>query len=315
MYPITLVDPATGSLARILPEAGFNCFSYAPILDGEPVEVLWSAPGFESSGERPTASGIPVLFPFAGRLSGTSFEFAGRTIPLTIDPRHGVAIHGFVFNRPWRIISQSPSSVTGEFHAASADPSLLDRWPADFRIRANYEVQHTGLRLSISIDNPGDRPLPFGLGTHGYFRLPLGSFGRRDECHLIVPAQSYWELDRMLPTGHKLPAIGTHGVSGGLPIGETQLDDVFTDLTCRGGRVVCRLLDGVNQRRLSVVFDAKFGHCVVFNPPHREAICIEPYTSVPDAYALEERGIATGLRVLAPGELFQASIELRLDEI
>jgi aldose 1-epimerase len=74
-------------------------------------------------------------------------------------------------------------------------------------------------------------------------------------------------------------------------------------------------LDGVNDRRLTISFDAAFGHCVVFNPPHREAICIEPYTSVPDAYALEERGIATGLRVLAPGESFQAAVDLRLDEI
>ena len=335
MHPITLIDPATGSIARVLPEAGFNCFSYLPILDGEPIEVLWSAPGFDSSGERPTASGIPILFPFPGRLSGTALEFQGRTIPLTIDPRHGVAIHGFVFNRPWRIIAQSPSSVTGEFHAARDEPSLVDRWPADFRIRANYEVQHTGLRLSISIDNPGDQPLPFGLGTHGYFRLPLGDVGKRDECQLIVPAQSYWELDGMLPTGRKLPAIGPRAVGGtgfpsrhdpdglgrpshataGMPFGETHLDDVFTDLTAHDGRVVCRLLDGVNQRRLSVVFDTSFSDCVVFNPPHREAICIEPYSCVPDAYALEQRGIATGLRILAPSESFQAIIDMRLDEI
>jgi aldose 1-epimerase len=100
-----------------------------------------------------------------------------------------------------------------------------------------------------------------------------------------------------------------------MPFGETQLDDVFTDLAARDGRVVCRLLDGVNQRRLSVVFDATFGQCVVFNPPHREAICIEPYTAVPDAFTLDGRGIATGLRVLAPGESFQAAIELRLGEI
>jgi aldose 1-epimerase len=315
MHPITIVDPATGSMAKVLPEAGFNCYSYVPVLDGEPVELLWSAPGFESSGERPTASGIPILFPFAGRLSGTSLEFAGRTVPLTVDPRHGYAIHGFVHNRGWRIISQSPASVTGEFHAASDDPSLLERWPADFRIRASYEVDHRGLRQSITIDNPSDQRLPFGLGTHGYFRLPLGDFGKRDECHVIVPAQSYWELEGMMPTGRKLPAVGARAVSGGLPFGDTKLDDIFTDLTTRDGRVVCRLLDGINDRRLSVSFDAAFVHCVVFNPPHREAICIEPYTCVPDAYALEERGIATGLRVLAPGESFQAAIELRLDEI
>jgi aldose 1-epimerase len=312
---ITLVDPASGALAKVLPELGFNCFSYAPIIDGEPVELLWSAPDFESTGMRPTASGIPILFPFAGRLRGTKLRFGGHEWPLVIDERLGFAIHGFVHNRAWRVVAQGPSSVTGEFHAAHDDPALLKLWPADFRIRVCYEVHHVGLSCSLTIENPDDGPLPFSLGTHGYFRVPLGQFGKRDECQIIVPAQSYWELQEMLPTGRKLPAIGPRNVSAGMPIGEAQLDDIFTDLNVRGGRVICRLLDPVNDRRLSIVFDETFGHCVVFNPPHREALCIEPYTAAPDSFALAERGIDAGLRILQPGEAFQAKIELRLDEI
>ena len=78
---------------------------------------------------------------------------------------------------------------------------------------------------------------------------------------------------------------------------------------------VCRLLDPMNNRRLPIVFDESFSQCVVFNPPHREAICIEPYTAVPDAFSLAERGIKTGLRILKPGEAFQTRIEMRLDDI
>ena len=315
MPTLAIVDPATGSMAKVLPEIGFNCYSYAPIIDGEPVEVLWAAADFETTGARPLASGIPILFPFAGRLRGTSFRFDGRDYPLRIDERLGFAIHGFVYDRPWRIIAQSPGSVTGEFHAAQDDPPRGDRWPVDFRIRVCYEVHRAGLDCTLSIDNPGDRPLPFGLGTHGYFRLPLGTFGQRDACDVIIPAHSYWELSAMLPSGRKLPAIGDRGVGGSLPFGQTRLDDIFTDLDGRDGRVVCRLLDGVNGRRLSLVFDDAFSHCVVFNPPHREAICIEPYTCVSDAFTLAERGVATGLRILAPGESFQARIEIRLSEI
>lgn len=312
---LTLIDPASGSLAKILPRVGFNCFSYAPLIDGEPVELLWSAPNFAAAGERPMASGIPILFPYAGRIRGTSFRYDGRELPLVIDQRLGFAIHGFVYNRPWRVIAQSPSSVTGEFHAAHDDPALLDLWPGDFRIRVCYEVGHFGLSCSLAVDNPGDRPTPFWLGTHGYFRLPLGAFGKREECRMIVPTASLWELEGMLPTGRKLPAEGPKGLSGGLTFGESQLDDVFTDLHATSGRVVCRLLDPVNDRRMSLVFDEAFKHCVVFNPPHREAICLEPYTAAPDAFALTERGVDAGLRVLAPGESFQAKIELRLDDI
>ncbi len=347
---LTLVDPATGATARIAPAFGFNCFSYQPQLDGEPVELLWSLPEFATTGAKPMASGIPILFPFAGRLRGTTLDYAGRAYPLQIDPRLNFAIHGFVYNRPWRVIDQTPGGATGEFHASRDDPQLASLWPGDFRIRACYEVHRGGLTCTLTIDNPGDRPLPWGLGTHGYFRLPLGREGDRDRCIVSVPARSFWELGGMLPTGRKLLADGPRGVQGGLPFGQMQLDDVFTDLEPLAtgkhglpadpgatgkeslpvepdaghgptsparatGRVMCRIIDPDNGRRLLVVFDSLFRECVVFNPPHREAVCIEPYTCAPDAFSLEARGIPSGLRVLQPGETIQARVDLRFEEI
>jgi aldose 1-epimerase len=52
----------------------------------------------------------------------------------------------------------------------------------------------------------------------------------------------------------------------------------------------------------------------VYNPPHREAVCIEPYTTIPDAFTLAERGIEPHLKVLAPGKTFRTRIEIRVDE-
>jgi aldose 1-epimerase len=312
---VTLVDPVSGSSAKVLAGMGFNCFSFCPLLAGAPVELLWAAPGFESGEARPTSSGIPILFPYPGRLRGTTLHFGGRQFPLVIDPRQGVAIHGFVHNRPWRILEQNPASVTGEFHASRDEPALVALWPADFRIRVCYEVHAAELRCQLTIDNPDERPLPFGLGTHGYFRLPLAAAGDRGECRITVPAHKFWELERMLPTGRTIPASGGRALADGMPFGETRLDDVLTDLDRREGRVTCRIDDPTNDRRLSVVFDEVFRECVVFNPPHREAFCIEPYTCVPDAYALAEQGIETGLRVLGPGESFQARVDLRLEAV
>ena len=59
-------------------------------------------------------------------------------------------------------------------------------------------------------------------------------------------------------------------------------------------------------------FDRAFRECVVYTPPHREAICIEPYTCVPDSLQLERQGVNAGLRVLAPGESFQTRIDIRI---
>jgi aldose 1-epimerase len=51
---------------------------------------------------------------------------------------------------------------------------------------------------------------------------------------------------------------------------------------------------------------------VVFTPPHREAVCLEPYTCMTDAINLQQRGVEAGWRVLPPGESWTSVVELRV---
>ncbi|HEX5447005.1 MAG TPA: hypothetical protein VFW87_24535, partial [Pirellulales bacterium] len=60
-------------------------------------------------------------------------------------------------------------------------------------------------------------------------------------------------------------------------------------------------------------FDDQFVACVVFNPPHRQAVCVEPYTMIPDPFALLAAGVDPHLRVLAPGGSFRTAIEIRVE--
>lgn len=309
---VTLTDPTTGASAQIAPQRGFNCFSYRPVVDGAPVEVLWTAEDFLSGQGRGSHSGIPILFPFPGRLRGTNFTFGGQTFSLEAGDGIGNAIHGFVIDRPWRVVDATATRAVAEFQAAVDAPELLAHWPADFQIAVAYELVGHALTSEVQIKNTGDGPLPFGFGTHPYFRVPPGASGQADECLVTVPAAKYWELVKMLPTGRTLPATGPQGLAAGLRFSETRLDDVFTDLTFTAGRAVTTISDPTNRRTLEMTFDEQFRECVVYNPPHRQAICIEPYTCVPDAYALAESGADTGLRVLAPGEEFSSRIDIRL---
>src|SRR5690349_20663612 len=122
---ITLTDITTGSTASIAPALGFNCFSFAPLVKGKPFELLWHDPEFRSGNTRPSRSGIPILFPFAGRIRGGRFRYGGRNYQLETNDNKGNAIHGFVYTRPWRIVNQSGASVTGEFQASVDDPAIL----------------------------------------------------------------------------------------------------------------------------------------------------------------------------------------------
>ena len=203
--------------------------------------------------------------------------------------------------------------MVGEFQASRDDATILDHWPADFRITVSYELDGPSLTSAIKIENPDRRPLPFGFGTHPYFRVPLGAGGNADDCRVTAPAEEYWELVAMLPTGKRLPAQGSRAVSRGLCFADTQLDDVFTGLSFAGETAHATIQDPQSKRTLALEFDRQFRECVVYNPPHRQAICIEPYTCATDMFALAGAGIETGLRVLAAGEAFATRIVIRLE--
>lgn len=315
---IELVDSGTGSAAWLAPGFGFNCFRFKAMSAGQAVEVLWAEEGFEGGGKRAAGSGIPILFPFPGRISGTTLEYDGRKYALEAGDGRGNAIHGFVLDRPWRVIERSARRVVGQFQASVDDASLANAWPADFRITVSYELEGNLLSMDARLENPGETALPMGFGVHPYFRVPLGSGGGENggadgdaaaRCVVNVPAAEYWELDAMIATGRKLPAE-KRGVSNGIEFGATQFDDVFTSLAFDGDWCTATISDPTSGRRLNVAVDRAFRECVVYNPPHREAICIEPYTCVPGAIELARRGIDAGLRLLGPGEAMVARVRI-----
>jgi aldose 1-epimerase len=309
---VTIRDPSSGALAEILTGFGFNCHRFQAWHDGQPVEVLWSEEGFASGEKRPSGSGIPILFPFPGRIRGTAFVWDDKTYTLEDGDGRGNAIHGFVHCRPWRVVESSEQRVVGEFHASRDEPELANRWPADFRIRATYEIQSNLLRCAYRIENPGQVTLPCGFGVHPYFQLPLAAAGEADHCRIRLPVTAEWELAEMNATGNRLPLERADSFRAGVPFGDLSLDNVFTGLAFERGTCTASIHDPASGREMVLRFDDSFRECVVYNPPHRRAICIEPYTCVPDCFRLCRDGIDAGMRLLGPGESFAAEITIEL---
>ena len=127
------------------------------------------------------------------------------TLPLT-DSTKKNAIHGFTTKHPWRVIDESADAdsawITGEFQGSVDAPDSLLLWPADYRLHVTYRLLERTLRVEAAADNPGPKPLPFGLGYHPYFSLaPFGG----PQAIVTVEANKYWELIDNLPTGRTLP--------------------------------------------------------------------------------------------------------------
>ncbi len=313
-----LTEPHTGSTAEVAVHRGFNCFKFVAIVNGTPGEVLWAQDDFVAGGGRAAASGVPILFPFASRIRSGRFSWQGRTYQLEPNDGLGNAIHGLVLDRPWRLVDRAADSVVGQFQLTREAPDLAPLWPTDFLLQVEWRLAATpsggaSLSCKLRVENPSDIPLPYSLGLHPWFRLPLGAVPGADSCRIYVPASETWELENLLPTGKKQPVSARRDLRGGQPFAGLVLDDVFTGLAVRGDRWGASIADPANHRRLALTASALARACVVYTPPHRQAICIEPYTSLPDPFEAYAHDWQPGLLVLAPGDSADLRVDICLD--
>ena len=197
--------------AEVWPGRGFNPLRWQVRAPGVPgwQDVFYVAPDWEAN-PVPTRSGQPVLFPFPNRLRFGRFDFGGATyqLPLTESTKTH-AIHGFAPRTPWQVVSMDAGDgfafVTGELSLSRDLPGLLAHWPADFTLRITYTLRPAGLEVLAELHNPDGRPLPFGLGYHGYFRWPHPDAGAIDELVLEADTGRFWTAENSLATGESVP--------------------------------------------------------------------------------------------------------------
>ena len=142
---------------------------------------------------------------------GGRFQWEGKDYQLpTNDPSGKNAIHGFACRRPWRVLDQGADDrgawLQAEFWGSRDAPESLALWPADYRMRLTFRLEPRSLRLEAVVDNSGDRPLPFGLGYHPYFRVPLVPSSEDRRCYVEIRARQLQDAP-----------IAAHLVEPGLP--------------------------------------------------------------------------------------------------
>jgi len=314
MTLVRLCDVSAGTQAVIAVDRGLNCFEFQAVVNGQPVDVLDSDADFAGGQGRPSGNGIPILFPFPNRIRQGHFRWNDREYQLSDTmvsfDNAGNAIHGFCLDRAWRVIEQTDTHVLGQFQLSRDAPDRLSCWPGDFVFQVGYRLRGNTLTGTYRVQNPGPEPLPWGLGTHPYFRLPLGSEGSADACLIQVPARRQWVLEDCLPSGQRTAIAEAHDLRDGVRFGEVLLDHVLSDLEATAGRIDCQLVDPESGLQVTQRADSCFRECVVYTPPQRDCVCLEPYTCVTDAVNLEANGVDSGWRVLPPGGEFSCQIEI-----
>ncbi|QIG43451.1 aldose 1-epimerase family protein [Nocardioides anomalus] len=241
-----------------------------------------------------------VLAPWPNRIRDGQYSFAGRDLqlPLTEPARHN-ASHGLVRWASFAVLEQADDAVRLGYRvpAQSGYP-----WTLDVSVR--YAVGPDGLTVTTRALNQSGSPAPFAAGHHPY--LTAGA-GPCDAWSLTLTAGTRVLADpeRKLPTGTE-PVAGTaYDFADGRVIGDLVLDHAFGGW---GGSAVLR----GPEAAVELWADEAWGWVMVYTGDdnaegtRRRSVALEPMTAPADAFNSGE-----GLRVLEPGEAFEAAWGIR----
>jgi aldose 1-epimerase len=203
----------------------------------------------------PMAWGSYPMAPWAGRIRGGRFSFAGAVHQLDINhhdgdgPGRAHAIHGLAFDRPWH---------TREASDTSCSSSLDLDWKFGGVVSQTVTVFGDRVVVTLVVESTGV-PFPAEIGWHPWFRKP-------DRVE-FAPRVMYQRDQFGLPTGTLIEPT------------EGPWDDCFVNTAPVGlhyDRPIAPLV------RISSDCD----HWVVFDEPS-DATCVEPQSGPPDAYNLD----------------------------
>lgn len=170
-------------------------------------ELLWVGDPAYWSGH------APVLFPIVGALRGGKADYHGKEITLSQ--------HGFARRREFTVTAQTEQSVS---LTLTDDDETRRAYPFAFALTVTYTLHEDGFTTAFCVKNTGSEPLPFSIGGHPGFNLPLGEDAafedytivfEQDERQLcpgvvmaqglITPDKSNYTLNgREIPLTHEL---------------------------------------------------------------------------------------------------------------
>ena len=251
------------------------------------IEYLWQGdPAY-------WADRSPVLFPFIGRLTNNSYRYCGKVYPM--------GIHGFAAASEFTPVEQAEDRVVLEL-AATAETKT--QYPFDFSFQITYALEGSTLSVTYCVRNHDEKTLPFGVGGHPGFNVPLLPTERFEDYKLIFTQAC--QPDRVGFTS----AVYLSGVDEAYPLeNEKELPlrhDLFDEdaVILKNMAREVTLKSGVSGHGVTVSYP-DMPYLGIWHWPKTDApyVCIEPWTSLPARQdVVEEFSCKSDMIQLAPGK-------------
>lgn len=270
---VTLTDPSSSVTATFVPVAGMIGTSLA---DGD-VEFLGQRRGLNAYVSAGKTMGIPILYPWANRLSASKYGINGAVVSLTAGTggvrtdEHGVPIHGVLAAYPgWLVTARSENSLTAVLDYGGK-PRLLASFPFPHVLTQQVTLQDRRLTIETTVMPTTAASVPLCFGYHPYLTIPGVP---REEWLLTTPNMRHLPVDNWgIPTGASEEWTGSTE-----PLQTTVYDDGF-DQVADGS--VFTLAGG--DHRIDVRFEKGYSAAQLFAPPNDDVVGIEPMCAPTDA--------------------------------
>ena len=292
---IVLKDPSSALVATFVPSAGMVCTS----LTDDGVELLGQRRGLQAYLKTGKTMGIPILYPWANRLSANGYGVDGGAVTLTPgvggvrSDEHGLVIHGVLAAYPGWLVKQSENKLTADLDFGG-QPRLLTSFPFPHVVTLDITLADRALTIETTVTPTTSASVPLCFGYHPYLRIPDVP---RSQWRLETPPLRHLPVDNWgIPSGatESWPALSEE-------LGERTFDDGFDEVP-QGGTFA---LSG-GGRRIEVIFGSGYPAAQIFAPANDDVVGIEPMTAPTNAL---RKG---GYRVAVPGRPASATFTIRV---
>ncbi len=293
---VVLKDPASTLTATFVPSAGMICTSLS---DGG-VELLGQRRGLSAYLTTGKTMGIPILYPWANRLSANGYGVDGGAVTLTPgvggvrSDEHGLVIHGVLAAYPgWLVTEQEDNRFIADLDYGG-QPRLLSSFPFPHVVTLDIVLSDRALSIETTITPTTSASVPLCFGFHPYLTIPGVP---RSQWRLQTPPLRHLPVDNWgIPTGvtEDWPAQSEE-------LGDRAIDSGFDEVP-QGA--VFTLSGG--DRRVEVVLDHGYPAVQLFAPGNDDVVCIEPMAAPTNAL---RKG---GYNVAVPGRPASAKFTIRV---
>ena len=238
------------------------------------------------------ADRAPILFPFIARLTNDSYTFRGKTYPMTI--------HGFANSSEFTVAQQHEDCLVLELQ--SSEKSKL-HYPIDFVLQVIFRLEGNTLHTTYRVENKSDVTMPFGIGGHPGFNVPVGEKEKFEDYYLefSLPCRP----DRVGFT----PAVFLSGHDEAYPLEDGKRIDLKHDLFGQDAIILKNMAREVTLKSRAsshsvTVSYPQMPYLGIWHWPHTDApyVCIEPWSSLPSRQdVVEEFTCKSDLVQLEPG--------------